>query len=435
MSFSLMAENNEDAVLEEEILEINEVTAGRAPIQLPGRVVSIFPAFAHRNYQLYFSGQIISLIGFWLQVVGLGFLVFQMTHSAFWVGVVSAAGGLPTLFFTTFAGVLIDKVNKQNLVFWAQVLQTILALLLGIAVLSGIESIPLILLIAFLTGTVGAIDLPARQAFVVEMVGKKDLASAISTNIGTFNAARFVGPALAGLLIATIGVGWTFILNALSFLPVIFALRAVRPVYLHEPETDLHPYDSLKQGIAFVFTHERLVFLTLLAATTAFFVWPYQTLMPPIAERVFHAGASGLGSLLSAAGAGSLLGAIFTSTQTKRESRGKLIFAGAVIAASSLVLFSLNHNFALAHILLFFTGFGMITQVASINTTVQSLAPDQMRGRIMAVYLTMFVGFMPLGSAFAGVLAEKTSSLFTIGVGSSVLLLSSSFLYFKGYLK
>jgi len=426
---------NEDVSLEEEELEIIAATGGRAPVQLPGRVVSIFPALAHRNFQMYFAGQMVSLVGFWLQMVGQGFLVFQITHSAFWVGAVAAIGGLPTLLFTTFAGVLIDRVDKQKLLLFTQITETIIAFILGIAVLSGSVTVPLVTILAFLMGCVGAVDLPARQAFVVEMVGKKDLASAISINIGTFNAARFIGPALAGILIATVGVGWTFILNAMSFLPVIFAFLKIRPIFINHPETYLHPLASLKQGIVFVFTHERLLYLTLLASVTAFFIWPHQTLMPAIAEKVFNSGASGLGSLLAASGAGSFLGAIFSSTQTRNENRSRLIFSGGIIAAISLIIFAFNHNFFFAHVLLFIAGLGLIIQVASVNTTVQTLAPDQMRGRIMAVYLTMFVGVMPLGNAFAGALAEKTSSLFTVGFGAFFLLLFASFLFWRGLLR
>ncbi|HEY4694752.1 MAG TPA: MFS transporter [Candidatus Nanoarchaeia archaeon] len=424
-----------DVLLDEEELEIIAATTGRAPVQLPGRVASVFPALTHRNYQFYFAGQITSLMGFWLQLVGQGFLVFQLTHSAFWVGTVAALGGLPTLFLTSWAGVLIDKVDTRKLLSWILIVQALLALILGLTVLLGVATVELIIILAVLTGIAGAIDLPTRQTFVVELVGKKDLASAISVNVGIFNSARFVGPALAGILIATVGVGWTFIFNALSFLPIIFFLTKIKPLKFEELEANLHPFTMLKQGIKFVFTHERLLWLTLLASATGLFNWPHQTLMPVVAEKIYGAGASGLGSLLSAAGAGSLLGALFTSTQRSRKERSGLIIAGALISSLSLMLFGFNHNFFLAHLLLFFAGLGLIIQVANINTTVQTLAPDQMRGRVMGVYLTMFVGLMPIGNALAGILAERTSSLFTISLGGFILFIFSSFLYWRGYIK
>src|SRR3989344_6302264 len=238
----------DDIVIEEE-LEITAVTAGAAPIILPGRVNSIFPALAHRNFQLYFAGQAISLVGFWLQQVGMGWFVFQLTHSVFWVGTVAALGGLPFLFVTPFAGVFIDKVNRQNLLVWTQVADAFIALVLGVSIITHSAGLAIIIPLAAANGLIGAIDLPARLTFIVEMVGKRGLESAIPINNAVFNGARFVGPALAGALIATFGVGATFILNAASYIPGIWAIYAMRPVYGYKPEVDIHPLESLKTGL------------------------------------------------------------------------------------------------------------------------------------------------------------------------------------------
>src|SRR3990167_5962054 len=188
------------------------------------------------------------------------------------------------------------------------------------------------------------------------MVGKRDLASTIPINNAVFNGARFVGPALAGALIASFGVGWTFILNALSYIPGIWAIYAMRPVYNYRPEVDIHPLESLKAGLKYSFTHSQISIFIILAATSAIFIWPYQTLMPIIAQNVFNTGAGGYGSLLSAIGAGSLAGAIFTSAMSRSNNKGSFMLAGLVISSLALILFVINRNFMIAHILLFIIG-------------------------------------------------------------------------------
>lgn len=424
----------EEKVIEED-LEITAATAGAAPVELPGKVISIFPALAHRNFQLYFVGQAISLIGFWLQQVGLGFYVFHLTQSPFWVGVVAAMGGLPVLLFTTFAGVFIDKINKQKLLIWTQVIEGTVAFIFALAIFTHSASLPLIVILAFIGGTVTAFDLPARLTFIVEMVGKRDLASAIPINNATFNAARFIGPALAGALIAGVGVGWTFVLNGLSFIAGIWAISKMRPVFSSEPEASVHPFESLKAGVKYAFNHPTIFYLMFLATGSALFIWPYQPLMPVVAEKVFHSGASGLGSLLSAAGAGSLTGAFTTSALSRRKNKAPLVIAGILISSFALILFALNKNFLLAHLLLYIMGFGILIQVSTVNTLVQLASPDQMRGRIMAVYLTMFVGIMPVGAFLAGLIADRTSAQFAEGIGGALMLALGFFYYFKGVFK
>ena len=419
---------DEDVLIEEE-LEITALTGGRAPIQIPDRVASIFPALAHRNYQLYFVGQGISLVGFWLQAVSIGWVSFQLTGSPLFVGLVAAAGGLPFLLFSTLAGVFIDKTDKQRLIVWTQVAEAAIAAILGLLVLTDAITTVTLLALAFCSGVIGAIDLPARQAFTVEMIGKKDLPSAISINVGVFNAARFVGPALAGLLIANFGPGWSFILNALSYIPAILAIMAIRVVYQLKAQVDTHPWQSLKDGLAYSFTNKKLAYFMLLGAAAAIFIWPFQTLMPVVAERVFAAGANGLGSLLAASGLGSLAGAIFVSSQTHRENKKQFIFLGLFMCTTSLLLFALSRNFLLSHLLLFTAGFGLITYISTVNTLVQILAPDHMRGRITAVYLTMFVGMMPIGSFLSGLVAQRTSAAFAIGLGATLVFLLTGFLY------
>ncbi len=419
-------------ILAQEALEITAATAGAAPVILPEKFISIFPALAHRNFQLYFAGQAISLIGFWLQQVGMGWFVFQLTHSAFWVGTVAALGGLPFLLITPFAGVFIDKVNRQKLLIWTQVADAVIALILGASIITNSASLAIIIPLAAANGLIGSIDLPARLTFIVEMVGKRDLASAIPINNAVFNGARFIGPALAGVLIAYFGVGWTFIFNAISYIPGIWAIYAMRPVYGYKPDANVHPLESLKAGIKYSFTHAQISIFIILAAASAIFIWPYQTLMPVIAQNVFGKGAGGYGSLLSAIGAGSLTGAIFTSAMSRKNNKGSFILAGLVISSLALMLFVINRNFMIAHVLLFVIGFALLVEVATLNTLVQLVSPDKLRGRIMAVYITMFVGMMPLGNGLAGTIAHKTSAMFTIGLGAIIVLAVGLLLFMRG---
>lgn len=420
-----------DDIVTEENLELAALT-GSAPVKLPPKIISLFPAFAHRNFQLYTFGQIISLVGFWLQQVGIGYLVFQLTHSEFWVGIAAAIMGLPFLLFTTFAGVFIDRLNKQKLLVVTQGLEAVVDVALGILIITNNINMPILLAAIFIVGVINAVDLPARLTFLIEMVGRRELASAIPINNGLFNAARFIGPALAGILIASTSVGWAFVLNGLSFIAGIWAILMVKPVYKYDVEVDTHPWESLKIGIKYSFTHKKIIYFIFLAFIAAIFVWPFQTLMPPIAEKVFNAGAKGLGSLLAAGGFGSLTGAIFTSANSRKENKIPFIIAGILISSIGLIGFSLNKNFLLAHVLLFIVGFGLLTMVSTLNTLVQLSSPDNMRARINAVYITMFIGMMPLGNALSGIIAQRTSSQFTLGLSGFIFLLIGVILYAKG---
>lgn len=419
-------------VLEED-LELTAITGTTAPpVQLPEKVLSVFPALAHRNFQLYFVGQSISLIGFWLQQIGMGWLVFQLTHSAFWVGTVAAVGGIPFLLFTTFAGVFVDKLDKRKLLIWTQTADAVVAAVIGISVLTNTASLPLLIATAFASGTINALDLPARLTFIVEMVGKKDLPSAIPINNGVFNAARFAGPALAGALIASVGIGWAFIINAVSFIPAIFAIYIMKPAFKYDSDEEARPIESLKIGLKYSFTHPKILYFMILAFINGALIWPYQTLMPVVASEIFKAGPGIYGALLSAAGAGSLTGAIFTSSQSKRKNKEIFVILGLIISSFGLLIFSLNRNFYLSLVLLFIIGFGILIQVSTLNTLVQLSSPDKLRGRIMAVYLTMFIGMMPVGNQLAGMLAHRTSAMFTIAIGAALTLIIGSYFYYKG---
>ncbi len=416
-----------DDILED--LELSSRTGAARPI---GRLEGLFPALSHRNFQLYTIGQVISLVGFWLQQVGVGYLIFHMTHSEFWVGVAAAVSGLPFLLFTMFAGVFIERMDKKRLLFMTQISEATTCIILGVLALTNHATLPVVLFLVFVIGVIEAVDLPTRFTFLIEMVGKEDLSSAVPINNSLFNTARFVGPAAAGILIAATSVGWTFILNGISFLAGIWAIYQVKPIYSPHLDTDTHPFESLKIGIKYSFTHPKIMYFILLGFCSAIFIWPFQALMPAIADKVFSSGAHGLGSLLSAAGAGSLTGAIFTSVNSKKKNKIPYILFGILISSLGLLAFSINRNFLLAHVFLYVSGFGILTMISTMNALVQVYSPDSMRARINAVYLAMLVGMMPLGSLLAGFFAQHTSSMFVLGTYSIIMIAIAAALYFKG---
>lgn len=393
-------------------------------------VLKAFPAFRSKNYRLYFSGQLISLIGTWLQMVAQSWLVLQLTKSAFMVGLVSALGFLPVMFFSLFGGVLVDRFHKRELIIYTQVAEMTLAFILGILTLVGLINVWLVAFLAFLLGIVNAIDMPARQAFTIEMVGRQFLPSAIALNMGVFNTARVIGPALAGGLIAYVGNGGAFIINGLTFLAPIAALSAMR-IKSNLPEVHPDTFQAIKIGLRYVYHHSLIKNLLIFTTATAIFGWSYSTIMPVVAQDVFLQDASGLGVMYASAGLGALTGAIFVSGFAANFSAASLILGGNLIFVISVILFSLTGNFSLALIYLFFSGIGLAIQIALLNTTIQHNVEHSLRGRVMSIYSLAFLGMFPLGSFQVGFLAEHFGSQFAIRVGAIILLAFATYLHFS----
>lgn len=389
-----------------------------------------FPAFRHRNYRLYFTGQLISLIGTWLQMVAQGWLVLQLTHSAFWVGTIAALGALPILIFTLFGGVIIDRFPKKNILLFTQAASMILAVILGVLALSGAATVGVIGALAFLLGTVNALDLPARQSFVVEMVGKADLTSAIALNSATFNGARVIGPGIAGLIIAWIGVGGAFIIDGISYLAVLVALLLIT-TEVRLPRTHPHPIRALKEGIFYSFSHPVIRDLLLFAGITSIFGWSYGTIMPVIAERSFHLDASGLGFLYAASGIGALIGTVLLSMFAKKISSSLFIFGGIYLFVASIIAFSFTSHVLLAMLFLLFASMGIILQFATINSVIQHTVPDVLRGRVLSIYTVMFLGVLPFGSFLMGVFSEHFGTSFAIRLGAMIVFLFSPYFLFN----
>lgn len=381
-----------------------------------------FPALQSRNYRVYFFGQFFSLIGTWLQIVAQGWLVLQLTSSAFLIGLVAALGTAPSLLFSLFGGVVVDRFSKKRIMYFTQSANMVLALLMGVLTNLGLATVPVIGTIAFLMGTVNALDAPARQALVPELVGRARLPSAIALNSGIFNAARVIGPGLAGLLIAWVGIGGAFIANGLSYIAVLIALYFVRIREVPGDRT-LHPLQAIKEGVTYSFTHPIIRVLLLFVAVVSIFGWSYTTIMPIIAQETFGLDAKGLGYLYSATGLGALLATYLVGAYGNKIPPLVFILGGNTLFALCLILFSFTTNFTLALVLLFFIGVGLLSQASMMNTLVQGLVKQEFRGRVMSIYILMFLGMAPVGNFEIGYLAEHLGITWSFVLNAVVVLL------------
>lgn len=389
-----------------------------------------FPAFRHKNYRLYFGGQLISLIGTWLQMVALGWLVLELTHSAFWVGLVAAISSLPVLIFILFGGVIVDRLPKKNILLFTQISAMIFAFILGILVVFRVINVTEIIILSFLLGLVNALDVPARQSFVIEMVGKNDLASAIALNSGIFNSARIIGPAIAGVIIAIFGTGGAFILNAVSYIAVVIALVLIK-VNIEIPKVHAHPLKALKEGIVYSFSHSVIRVLLIFTGLSSIFGWSYSTIMPVVVKNIFHLGADSLGYFYSFTGIGAIIGVILVSTLSKKINHLFFILIGNFLFIFSIICFSFTSTLIWAMPFLFLAGMGLIMQFSTINTAIQHLVLDHMRGRVMSIYGLMFMGLFPIGSFEVGFMAEHFGCPFAIRFGAVTLFLFSILLFFN----
>lgn len=386
------------------------------------RMPATFRALRHRNFRLFYFGQMISLIGTWMQNVAQSWLVYLLTGSPFALGLVSFAGSLPVLLCSLPAGVVADRVGKRNLIVAMQTAAMIQAFMLSFLTWTGIVQIWHVALLAFGLGTISSFDMPARQAFVIEMVGKEDLMNAIALNSAIFNGARIVGPAIAGILVASLGVAPSFFLNGLSFLAVIAGLLLMdvqsRPV----AHTGASMRQNIAEGLNYLRSNTTVRTLTTLVAVASIFGMPYAMLMPAFAADVLHVDASGLGFLSAAVGLGALAGAFALASLAGTRRKGLLLTAGNLLFPAMLLLFAASRSFLLSLAILVGVGWAFITQNATVNSLIQSIVPDYLRGRVMSVYTLMFVGMIPVGSLQAGVVAQRFGAPFAVGLGAAIAL-------------
>lgn len=393
-----------------------------------GKILKLFPAFKNRNYKIYFAGQLISLVGTWLQIVAEGWLVFELTHSAFWVGVIAALTTLPTLLFSLFGGVIVDRLPKKRIILFSQTGLMFIALVWGILTVLGIIEIWQIAVFAFLLGTINAIDMPARHAFVYEMVGKDLSSSAVALNSGAFNLARIIGPGIAGFLIAFWGPGITFILNGVSYVAAILALLFVH-TKIEVSRIHSNPIKALKEGIVYSFSQESIRILLFFTAVVSVFGWSYGTVLPVIAKETFHTDATGLGFLYSYVGVGAIFATIVVSAFSAKKNSLFFILGGNTLFAVSMFLFTFTNNLLLAFPFLFLGGLGILTQFSVMNTSIQNLTEDRFRGRVMSIYLLMFVGLFPVGNFQVGFLSEHFGTDFALRFGAVVTFVFGVFIF------
>ena len=374
----------------------------------------------HRNYRIFFVGQLISLIGTWMQSVAQAWLVYRLTGSAVLLGVVGFAGQIPVFLLSPLGGVAADRRERRRILLATQSISMVLAFTLALLTLSGRVEVWHVLALAALLGVANGFDIPTRQAFVVELVGRQDLVNAIALNSSMFNGARIVGPAIAGVVVAAVGEGWCFFGNAVSYVAVIAGLLALRLPPRPEPIARMSPVAQILEGWRFVARTAPIRALLLLLGLVSLTGMPYAVLMPVMAEDVLHAGASGLGLLMGASGAGALAGALVLARRTSLRGLGSWVAWAAFGFGAALILFSLSRRFWLSVALLVPVGFAMLLQMSSSNTLIQSMVPDRLRGRVMSAYSMMFMGMAPVGALLAGTLAEALGAPATIALGGAV---------------
>jgi MFS family permease len=386
----------------------------------------IVRAFRHRNYRLFFAGQGISLIGTWMQRVALNWLVYRLTGSVVLLGVINFTSQVPTLLFAPFAGIIADRYDRHRLLVATQVLAMVQAGATAVVVLADVVAVWHLVLLGFFLGIVNAFDTPIRQSLIVEIIdNREDLGNAIALNSSMVNGARLLGPSVAGVLIATVGEGFCFLLNAVSYVAVILALRAMTftPKLTRPSPPDL--WQAWREGVTYVLESVPIRSVLLLLAVVSFMGMPYSTLLPVFAQDILHGGAQTLGFLMAAAGIGALAGALYLAARRTVLGLETVIAVAGSIFGAGLLAFSLSRTFWLSGGLMIVSGFGMMVHMASCNTLVQTLVDDDKRGRVMSLHSMALRGMVPLGSLGAGVLAGQIGAPATLTVGGVCCILGA----------
>jgi len=394
-------------------------------------VANRFRALQHRNFQLFFAGQLISLIGTWMQSTAQLWLIYRMTNSPALLGIFGFASQIPIFFLASVGGYFGDKFNRHRGVIWTQSAALILSLVLAALTLLHVVHVWQIILIGFMAGVVSAFDVPIRQAFLVQMVGKEDLPNAIALNSSIFNGARVVGPAIAGFAIAWFGEGWCFFLNGISFLAVIIALLMMRIKKIEPRAMKGSPLQYFLEGFRFAMSDRPIRSALLLMSLMSMLGLQYTVFMPIFARDILHGGPSRLGILMSVAGIGAVFGALHFAARTDYDGIVKWIAATSTACAVGLILFSQSNVFWLSSAMLLAVGFSATSQLAATNTIVQNRVPDELRSRLMAVYATMIMGIQPIGALIAGGLAKRIGAPHALTIFGSICLMGSLFFVFR----
>ncbi len=388
-------------------------------------MANVFRALKHRNFQLFISGQLVSLTGTWMQMVAQSWLVYRLTGSVVLLGLIGFASQFPVFLMAPLGGVVADRHDRRRILITTQTLSMTVAFVLAGLTISGAVQVWHLFVIAGCFGTINAFDIPGRQAFVPDMVGRVDLINAIALNSSMFNGARIVGPAVAGVLVAIIGEGWCFFANAASFIAVIAGLLCMRlpPVVRRRSGTALH---NIVEGFRFTSRTAPIRELLLLLGMMSLLGMPYAVLMPIFAEQILGGDSATLGYLMGASGVGALLGALVLAAREEVFGLGRWVAIAAAGFGVSLILFSQSERFWLSILLLVPVGFTMMIQMAASNTLIQAMVPNEMRGRVMSVYSMTFMGMAPIGSLLSGFVAGVAGAPTTVALGGAACVLAAA---------
>jgi MFS family permease len=389
-------------------------------------------SLSSRNYRLFFGGQSVSLVGTWITRIATSWLVYRLTGSELLLGVVGFCGQIPTLVLAPFAGVMVDRRDRRRVLVVTQVLSMLQSLALAILALTGVITVTHILLLQLAQGVINAFDTPARQSFVVQMVDDRaHLPNAIALNSSMVNGSRIIGPSIGGALIAAFGEGWCFMIDAISYLAVIASLLAMRVERLNRQRPTTRAVDELRDGFRYVIGFKPVWSALLLLSLVAVMGMPYTVLMPVIASTVLHGGPHTLGFLMTASGAGALVGALYLASRPSVVGLGRVMVRSTMVFGASLVVFGLSRNLWLSLAILPLVGGGMMVEMASTNTVLQTIVEERLRGRVMAFYAMAVLGTAPIGSLIAGVLANRIGAPQTILWGGVACILAGAWFAYR----
>ncbi len=411
-----------DGLAQGALIDAAEPAAARLP--------RIAQALRHRDFRLFWVGNLLSNIGTWMQNVAQGWLVLELTNSAFWLGVVGFAASIPILFFALIGGVIADHVNKRKLLMATQSAMMVFAFIMAALKYSNKINVYEIVCLALGTGIAMSLNTPTYQALMPQLVPKEDLTNAIGLNSAQFNMSRVLGPTLGGFAMSLVGAAGNFFLNGLSFLAVIIALSQIRSER-RNPAGEGHLWDKLKQGFTYVFNRGEMLSLIMVIAICSFLAIPFITFVPYFARDVLHADERGLGILMACSGAGAFLGAATIAHRGRMPRPGVFLFCMGLVSFMAIIVFTFSRSFYFSGALLVLIGYCMISMIATINSMLQHLAEDYMRGRVMSIYSTAFLGLPPIGCLIAGSLARVIHAPHAIagmatlaGVGSSIVFMT-----------
>ena len=392
-------------------------------VNLNSNLRFILRSFSSRNFKLFFSGQLVSLSGTWIQTVAMSWLVYRLTNSAFMLGLVTFLSQVPSFFFAPFAGVYVDRWNKHKTLIVTQIFSMLQAFTIAALTLTGNIKIWHIMLLSIFLGLTNAFDMPVRQSFIIEMIeDRKDLNNAIALNSSLVNMTRLIGPAIAGIIIAKFGEGICFMVNGVSFIAVIIALLFMRVKRTKLTNVHRHVFVELKEGFRYSFGFPPIRDMLILVGVLSFAIMQYTVLMPVFAKDILKGGSDTLGFLMTSTGVGALIGALYLASRKSVLGLGKIMAISTFLFSVTIIIFAFSKNFILSMIILLFAGIGFIALLATSNTILQTITDDDKRGRVMSFYTMAFMGIAPFGSLAAGAMADRIGAPLTIMISGIISL-------------